>query len=673
LARWVIVTVMTVAVVWLWPACPVRAESADTPTTSPAVAAPTAPEEPKFKITKFVFEYDQQPHPGLPDLAALANLEVPLGKTPTGYVGPRAGVPSVTLRLGDVPGGSMQSFYASALLQINRGAVRWFNRGHKLIGIYVAPHPADIVEEAETTVEQGPDGKPRYVERITLTDVRGRERTALRVVVSVGVVGELRTIASGKRVPPEDRINSPMHRRIAENSPVRPTPAGEEGERHDLLRKDLLDNYVMWLSRHPGRRIDVAVAPAGKRAGQINLDYLVAENKPYLTYFQLSNTGTADTGRWRERFGFVHNQVTGKDDILSVDYITTCFDDTHSLIGSYEAPVPGLRRTRWRVSGAWDTFTASDVGQADLDYTGESWSAAADLTVNVFQRRELFVDLLAGTKWRNIKVNNVTADMRGEAGFLLPHVALRVERETDIAATRALLDFEWTVSGCHSEDATELEKLGRVAPDDGWQVLRWDLSQSFFLEPLLNRAAWERPDSPWATLAHEVALAFRGQWAMDNRLIPQAEQTVGGLYTVRGYPESAVAGDTTLIANAEYRFHIPNAFNPMARKDDGSPRGAAVPARVLGQRFQMIPRVPYGQADWDLIARVFFDVGRTMNSNRQTFEENETLMGTGVGMELKIKQNISVRVDWGIALRHGDAGEVEPGDNRVHLVATLLY
>jgi hypothetical protein len=83
--------------------------------------------------------------------------------------------------------------------------------------------------------------------------------------------------------------------------------------------------------------------------------------------------------------------------------------------------------------------------------------------------------------------------------------------------------------------------------DDDWTVFKWSLDHSFYLEPLLFREAAHDPDAPhWKTaLAHEIAFSFRGQHAFDNRLIPQEEETLGGLYTVRGYPESIAAGAFT--------------------------------------------------------------------------------------------------------------------------------
>jgi hypothetical protein len=83
----------------------------------------------------------------------------------------------------------------------------------------------------------------------------------------------------------------------------------------------------------------------------VTLDYLVAENKPWTAYAELSNTGTKQTNEWRERFGFVHNQLTRSDDILRLDYATAGFDRSHAVNVDYSFPIlsdrvraRGLRR-----------------------------------------------------------------------------------------------------------------------------------------------------------------------------------------------------------------------------------------------------------------------------------------------------------------------------------------
>lgn len=519
-----------------------------------------------------------------------------------------------------------------------------------LVGVLVAPDPRQI--------------NPR-----TGRDARGGD-TALDIFIYVAVVGEVRTVGSGDRVAEADRINSRAHDRIRRLSPVQADTTDPE---RAFIQRDLLDDYVLRLNRHPGRRVDVAIAPTESRDKAV-LDYLVAENKPWTLYAQLSNTGTEDTDEWRERLGLTHTQLLGRDDILSLDYITAGFSEAHALIGSYDAPVMDSERLRLRLYGNYSSFEASDVGLASERFSGESWTLGAELVLNAYQDRDFFIDAFAGARWQSIEVENEIAEVKGSDDVFLGRAGLRAERRDDLATLGAGVAVEWSMPGISGSDEDELERLGRLDVDEDWVVFQFDAGYSFFLEPVLNYGEWSKPRVPQdrspggryapglSTLAHELVLGVRGQYAFENRLIPNAEQVVGGLYTVRGYPESVVAGDSVIIGTVEYRFHVPRALAIQPE-----------PSRVLGRDFRLRPQQQYGRPDWDLVLRAFVDGARVVNSNRLPFERDEALLGAGVGAELLLYQNVSVRMDWGMALEDVENQNVKVGSNRFHFVFTLLF
>lgn len=640
-----------------------RAEEALPPPEGPAEPVPVAADEdaaeplphaevsdgPVFRVSQIELKYLRET-PQLPHLDELMQVEVELGQTQEGLVAPRAGVPSLRVRLAGLAGAPTDRFYASAVQKVLERLRDELMR-MRYLGVYVAPDPLDIDENGN--------------------DLRPQDRTALRVILTVGLVSEVRTVGAGERFGSTRSVNDPVHARIREHSPLQPAVEGETppvAQGSDLLRKDVLDNYVFRLSRHPGRRVDVAISPSEELGGVV-LDYLVTENKPWTVYAQVSNTGTEQTDKIRERFGFFHTQLTDHDDVLSIDYVTAGFDQVHAVIGSYEAPWLDSEMLRWRVSGNYSEFTASDVGFFKEDFTGSSWGVGGELIANVFQDADLFVDLIFGARFWHVEVDNPMAMEHGQEDFFLPAVGLELEQETEWFSTHGVVRVEWE-SGATGVDREELGRLGRTVPGDGppdddWVVLSWDLSHSVFLEPLLNPQAWQNPSSlKQLTLAHEVAAWFRGQYAFEYRLIPQAEQVVGGFYTVRGYPESVVAGDTVFLAGAEYRYHLPRAF-----------RIEEEPRQVFGQPFRFAPQYPYGRPDWDLVFRGFIDFGHTRNyqGDVTTPEPDETLIGTGVGMELTVKRNLSLRADWAVPLRDTDEKEVSSGDDRFHFSAIVLY
>lgn len=652
-ARWLSGLAASCACLWLGVAAAARQQdpppASDEPPTEPsgeATPAPHSGDGESFPVSRFDFLYNID-HPDHPSAELLGNLEVTLGVLPTGYVSPRSGVESIRLRLADAPSLASQNYHVTAIQTVLEAVRDYLVTEAGLLGVFVTPHPDDIADQGNFTYVDGRDGE-----------------TALRVLIYTAIVRDVRTVGFGDRLPKDNRINHPLHERIRARSPFHPAdpPAeGEEAAVGDLLRKRMLDDYLFQLNRRPGRRVDVAISEADENG--VVLDYLVSENRPLTLYAQVSNTGTKQTNEIRERFGLIWSQVTNNDDEFSLEYVTAGFSESHAVIGSYDAPLGDRRDMRWRVFGSFQTFTASDVGFADEEFSGDSWTIGAEVSATILQHRELFLDAFLGARFQHIKVRNDIVDIEGQDDFFIPTIGLRLERRTDIASTRGSIALEGNWAGVAGTDEDGLDRLGRLFPDKDWLVVLWEFSHSFYLEPIFNAREWRDISNPAATtLAHEIFLSFRGQHALGNRLIPQAEEVAGGALSVRGYPESVVAGDNAYIATVEYRFHLPKSF-PHERQT----------GQLFGEPFRWKPQEPYGSADWDLIFRTFLDVGRTENSDPLIFETDETLIGAGIGMEFSFRRNFSARVDWGFALRDILDGDVTAGSSQVHFLITFVF
>ncbi len=625
-------------------AAPPAAAQADEPASvEQAPVEPTEIDGAPRRVSAILIDFTVEGR-GLPEPEAVLEAEVELTPTPEGYLAPRPGWPRETLRLADIPDLDDPRFYDSAIALLSPAVVRRMQE-FGFIGIYVEPDPNEL------TVVDG-----------QVVDLRPEGVTTLTLNVTVGVVTELRTIGSADYLPEDQRINNPAHRRLRARSPVQPAGAEDETDTN-LLRRDLIDDYVYFLNRHPGRRVDVALSASGAEAGAVDLDYMISENRPWFLYTQVANNGTESTGDWRQRFGFVHNQLTRRDDIFSIDYLTANFDDLNALTASYERPFFDQDRLRWRVFGSYYEYTASDVGQGFLDFDGEGFSFGGEMAWNFLQQRDAFLDLVAGARYENVEVDNEFAQTEGDEDFFLPYIGLRFERQREAEQITAGVFLEGNLSGLAGTSDSGVDELGRTDADDSFALIRFDGRYAFYLDPLLHGD--DPPED--ATLAHEFVLSARGQAALgDARLAPNFQDIAGGLYSVRGYPEAVAAGDSVIIASAEYRFHLPRALPQ-------SPQ----PARFLGRPFRFSPQYVYGPTDWDLILKAFVDFGRTIQNDRLSFESNETLVGAGIGIELSISRNLTARLDWGFALNDLDdpSGDqsVDVGDSELHFVLTLVY
>ena len=583
-------------------------------------------------------------HPALPDPEALQQIVVELLPTPSGWAAPRDGEANVAMRLADLPHTDLQLMHASAANEVAAAVVRDFqNRG--LMGVFVGPDPTQI--QAAFT----PDGNAIWGE-----DLRGSGDDPLRMVVRSSTVSSVRTVAQGDRELSGSAINNPAHSSIRDRSPL---VAG------DLANRAELDDYLYDLNRHPGRTVAAEVFPGDDPArGDAGLGYIVSEAKPWTAFFNLSNTGTEDTREWRERFGLLHTQLTGNDDVLSLEYVTAGFEESHAIFGSYERPFADNDRVHGRIYGSWQDFEASDVGFPGADFEGTTWTVGGELIWNFHQNGPAFVDLIGGVRYENVNVNNTFAGIDETEPFLIPYAGFSYERATKTSTTTAYVGVELNLDGVIGTDSPDLDGLGRFNTDADWVKLPFALTHSFYLEPLFNRANWLDITTGGSTLAHEVVLSARGQWTPESRLNPQSQQVAGGLYSVRGYDEAITSGDTVIIASAEYRLHIPKLGTPRA----GEQRQVE---QFLGEPFRRFPQQPYGAADWDLIPKAFIDVGRVINNDREAFESNETLVGAGLGLDFIYKRNLNLRADWGVALE--DAAGTSDGSQQVHFNFTVLY
>lgn len=616
--------------------------TADEKLGPPSEYSAGASDGPGYPVSGLRLQYGSE-HARHPAIEEFQDIRVHLSQVADGYVAPRENLPETEIVLRAAP---YTTYYASAIRAINEQVVARFNK-KGLIGVLVQP--------LETEIEPG-----------TGRDLRPPGQVSLTLVVRTGRVQEVRTFAAGERFDSEERVNTDQHGAIVERSPAKPG-----GEQELMIREDLRD-YTARLNRHPGRRVDIEVSPALEPGG-VYLDYMVAEYKPWYAYAQFSNLGTDGTTEHRQRFGFVHTQLTNNDDILRLDYVTGNFEDLHGVILDYEAPLFGMDfdgRLRFRAFGNWSKYESSILGfgRASFDdFEGQTWTAGLQLIGNVYQRGNLFIDLVGGFRWMSVDVDNQLTGIKGNEDFFIPRIGVIAERRTDTSYFRLNVGYEANIASFAGTTSREIVRLGRLNVERNFDVVRADMQWSFYLEPLLFGKNFEDP-SNWATstLAHELFFSARGQWSLGDRLIPNEVMTVGGLYSVRGYPEAAVFGDRVLMATAEYRLHIPRLLRPRQTEPSQIP--------ILGD-FRSRPQYVFGRPDWDLIFRVFVDAARTAKVGKIPGEFGDTLWGAGAGLELLIKRNISLRFDAAQALVpvRGSNQFVNDNSREYRWLITLLY
>ena len=153
---------------------------------------------------------------------------------------------------------------------------------------------------------------------------------------------------------------------------------------------------------------------------------------------------------------------------------------------------------------------------------------------------------------------------------------------------------------------------------------------------------------------------------------------MGGALSIRGYPESVISADEFMTGSFEYVWHFPRSLKP---GDIG---------RFWRWPFNWRPGSSGQNPDWDLMMRLFYDYGyravTPIKSDDPTApvalaDRNLSMSGFGAGFTLLVKQNFTLRADYGIALGElrdatrpeGQEVVMPKGNKQFHLVSSFSW
>lgn len=489
---------------------------------------------------------------------------------------------------------------------------------------------------------------------------RGSSDNGLVIEISTAFCGDVRTVVNDKKYD-KPIVNGYRYNYIRHKSPVYASHG--EYKTASILRKDHLDEYAIYLNRYPDRQVDVHIHPLDD-PGMMSVDYMITPKRPWHIYLGAANTGTKTTGQWIESAGFIHTQAIATDATFRLDYSTADFGRFHSVRTYYDFNFFGLRRTRCRPHLSYNYFSSSQLGYETSDFRGRQYLFGVLWDVNLHQRGRLFVDGIFDVRYRMISVNNIATgiDTRN-VRFLTPRLGASIEKSAYGSHFKADLGVNFVINGFAVGSRAGVQNLGRPQVDVSWWYFDGGFDYRLFLDTLKQKSK-----SP---MAHEIHLRGMAQLAFGYRLIPQLQGVLGGMYTVRGYPEGMISGDSVLALTFEYLYHFPRKFKP-----NPNPR-----VKIFRRKFKAAPRFEGDRPDWDLIFKTFLDVGGS-HSNRKLSEYDSQLVGAGVGGEVTFLDKLSLKMDLGVALRKainansitGQAVDaVRPGHTRLHISATFMY
>jgi hemolysin activation/secretion protein len=400
----------------------------------------------------------------------------------------------------------------------------------------------------------------------------------------------------------------------------RSLPALQEGRTPNT---DALAAQIRLANENPARRLSVDLKHDD--TGGIEATVTVHDEKPWKIGLAADNTGTPSTGRFRTGVFFQHANVADRDQVLTMQYVTSPdrVDDVAIEAINYRVPLALL-------GDSVDLFAIhADVDSGVVDelfnVRGRGSAVGVRYQMNLVPTASLRHRLTAGIERRVFDNQVGTVDGSPD---LVP----------DVTARPANVGYAASWTGAHGEleaGATLVRNLPggshghdadfaavRSGARAGYSLLRWSLGATHSLA------------GDW-----QLRLSADGQ-ATRDALISGEQFGVGGQDSVRGFYEREILNDKGARASVELRS--PDVGN-------------LVHAPGIGVR-----------------ALMFYDVGRVTRNQPLAGEVTKAIIASaGVGVRISVAPSASARLDLAHVIR---GASVRPhGDESAHFSIGIAY
>lgn len=364
------------------------------------------------------------------------------------------------------------------------------------------------------------------------------------------------------------------------------------GEPLDMgeLQKD-----VMRLNDNRDLKVSAILAP-GKEQESVDVTLKAQEVMPYHVTVGTDNQGSRLTGRYRKSIALNTSNLSGNRDELSLNAVITALSSGEFV--SYQTPV-----------GTYGTKLGMDIGffEAKLgreylayDITTATQSYNPNLTFELYQSQDLQADLRTGVKIKNVEKKQARDKLTNER-LRQPYAAVDVTESDATGQTHFSPEIGYGAAG----------QLGASRGDN----------------PLASRPG---ADKSFVKYSHVISreqrmplnsyMMIRSQFQTATHSLPISEQfQLGGVNSIRGYPEGDYLADVAANLNMDWYFHpLPSSW------------------RLAGFNFKE-----------QVEPLVFLDVGKGWLLDTYNGEQREKyLAGTGAGVRVRVRNNAYLKMEW---------------------------
>lgn len=375
------------------------------------------------------------------------------------------------------------------------------------------------------------------------------------------------------------------------------------GTNAPLNRYKLL-NALQLLHLDPLIERVAAELTAGTKPGSSILEINLQEADPFDITLSYDNYRAPTVGTDRRQVELTHRNLWGFGDRFNIGYINT--EGSNSLSDlNYTIPLNRYNGTfNFRFSYTDSKITESPFAEFNI----ESENTKYEFTYRQPLLQKPTEDLAVGI---NFSRSDSATTFDGE-----PFQSLGAEPngETHISALRFFQ--EYTIRNAKQAFALRSQfSLGIGAFDA--TINSGDLPDSEFF-------AWRLQAQYLRLLTPDITFLIRSDLQLANEaLVPVEQFSVGGVFSVRGYRQDVLLGDNGLFNSVEIRGTI--------------------------------LRIPQWETSLQLTP--FVDFGTVWNVEGESLAQENSLVSTGIGLDLQVSDNFSARLDWGIPLVEINSGD----------------
>jgi len=380
-----------------------------------------------------------------------------------------------------------------------------------------------------------------------------------------------------------------------------------DARKDDIFNYDALRDSVNYINRHPDRSANVVLA-RGEERGSTDVNINLEDRLPLHAILGYNNFNSRYVNRNKYFVELQYNNFLGLDHRVSGEFQQGHTDKFHLASARYTIPI-----NRKSEAGLYYIHLDQDIGKEleHLNIHGEGDFLSLFYSYELISNENLTLSVNPGFEWKDIE-NKLRADLISEDKVRIAKLGLDLD-VLDPFKGRTIITTEFDFGIEDFLDGMDQEDVGASRAGAGGK----------FFRVVTNAARVQE-------LPHSMSLMLRGAMQLTGDDLVAAEQfSIGGMYTVRGYPLAEASGDRGYTFTSE--LYLPPFFLPKDYK------------------------IPYTEtALFDALRFMFFiDCGYVENQNPLPGEKKDkALFGFGPAVRFEIPQKLTASFDYGIAIGH---------------------